>query len=149
MKGSIWDHEDMHFLISERRTCMVLTASIADFEGNPTTCIGPWVLILVVSLTAVSKKGLQVNYGRWILSQLVVMSLRAKHGIPCIARRDATHNALLNERLWQWETEEFAFSANHPGSYFGMKQVLGSVAEEAGHIDEEIVEAMPSSLSES
>eukprot|EP00965_Chrysotila_dentata_P181366 5986038-Pleurochrysis_carterae.AAC.1 len=79
-----------------------------------------------------------MNDGRWIFSQLVVMSLRANHGIPFISKRDA----LLNERLWQWETGESVVSATHPGSDFGLKQMLGSVAEEAGQDDEEIVEAM-------
>eukprot|EP00965_Chrysotila_dentata_P092126 3041609-Pleurochrysis_carterae.AAC.4 len=60
------------------------------------------------------------------------MSLRANHSLPSISRLDAMHNALLNERLWQWETGEFAISATDPGSDFGLKQVLGSVAEEVG-----------------
>eukprot|EP00965_Chrysotila_dentata_P166217 5487769-Pleurochrysis_carterae.AAC.1 len=45
-------------------------------------------------------QGLSVNYGRWIFSQLVAMSLRANYGLPSISRRDVMHNALLNERLW-------------------------------------------------
>eukprot|EP00965_Chrysotila_dentata_P134619 4452908-Pleurochrysis_carterae.AAC.1 len=48
------------------------------------------------------------------------MSLRANRGLPSISRRDTMHS-----------------------------QVLGSVAEEAGQDDKEIVEAMRSSLPES
>eukprot|EP00965_Chrysotila_dentata_P114530 3785260-Pleurochrysis_carterae.AAC.1 len=60
----------------------------------------------------------------------------------------AMHNALLNERLWQWEIGESTASVNHLGGEFGLKQVLGSVAGKAGQDDEEIVEAMRSSLPE-
>eukprot|EP00965_Chrysotila_dentata_P233669 6199722-Pleurochrysis_carterae.AAC.4 len=84
-------------------------------------------------------QGLPVNYGRWMLSQLIVTSLRANYGLPSIFRRDAMLNALLNERLWHWETGEFATFATHLGSDFGLKQVLGSVAEEVGPDNEEIV----------
>eukprot|EP00965_Chrysotila_dentata_P185203 6114040-Pleurochrysis_carterae.AAC.1 len=59
------------------------------------------------------------------------------------------HNALLNERLWQWEIGESASSVTRFGRDFGLKQVLGSVAEEAGKDEEEIGEAMRSSLPES
>eukprot|EP00965_Chrysotila_dentata_P109748 3626441-Pleurochrysis_carterae.AAC.1 len=94
-------------------------------------------------------QGLPVNYGRWVCGQLVVMSLRANHGLPSISRGDALHNALLNERLWQWEIGQSAASVNHPGGEFGLKQVLGGVAEKTGQDDEETVEAMRSSLPES
>eukprot|EP00965_Chrysotila_dentata_P052217 1732610-Pleurochrysis_carterae.AAC.1 len=77
------------------------------------------------------------------------MSLRANHGLPSISRRDTMHNALLNERLWQWEIEESAASVDHPRGGLGLKQMLGSVAEEAGQDDEEIVEAIQSSLPQS
>eukprot|EP00965_Chrysotila_dentata_P024779 821665-Pleurochrysis_carterae.AAC.1 len=77
------------------------------------------------------------------------MSLRANHGLLSISRRDAMHNALLNERLWQWEIGESAASVKHLGGEFGLKQVLGSVAGETGQDDEEIVEAMRSLLPES
>eukprot|EP00965_Chrysotila_dentata_P085145 2808942-Pleurochrysis_carterae.AAC.1 len=49
-------------------------------------------------------QGLPVKYGRWICGQLIAASLRANYGLPSISRRDAMHNALLNERLWHWET---------------------------------------------
>eukprot|EP00965_Chrysotila_dentata_P134126 4435693-Pleurochrysis_carterae.AAC.1 len=71
------------------------------------------------------------------------MSLRANHGLPSISRRDAMHNALLNERLWQWEIGESIASVNCLGSNFGLKQVVGGVAEEEiGQDDEETTEAM-------
>eukprot|EP00965_Chrysotila_dentata_P196951 6177909-Pleurochrysis_carterae.AAC.2 len=38
-------------------------------------------------------QGLPVNYGRWVLSQFVVMSPRANHDLPSISRRDAMHDA--------------------------------------------------------
>eukprot|EP00965_Chrysotila_dentata_P058992 1958056-Pleurochrysis_carterae.AAC.1 len=71
------------------------------------------------------------------------MSLRANHGLPSVSRRDAMHNALLNERLWQWELRESAASVNCFGGDFGLKQVLGDVTEgEIGQDDEETAEAM-------
>eukprot|EP00965_Chrysotila_dentata_P211314 6186395-Pleurochrysis_carterae.AAC.6 len=94
-------------------------------------------------------QGLLVNYSPRILSPLVLMPLRANHGLHSISREDAIHNALLNERRWQWETREFATSAIHLGSDFGLKQLLGSVAEGVGQNDEKIPEAMRSSLPES
>eukprot|EP00965_Chrysotila_dentata_P056897 1887846-Pleurochrysis_carterae.AAC.1 len=59
------------------------------------------------------------------------------------------HNALLNERLWHWETGEFATPMDNPGHKFGMKQVLGGVLEETRADNEEVAEAMESSLPES
>eukprot|EP00965_Chrysotila_dentata_P002140 70330-Pleurochrysis_carterae.AAC.1 len=67
-------------------------------------------------------QGLPVNYGRWICGQLVAMSLRANHGLPSISRRNAMHNALLNERLWRREIGESAASVNCLGCDFGLKQ---------------------------
>eukprot|EP00965_Chrysotila_dentata_P242018 6204643-Pleurochrysis_carterae.AAC.1 len=94
-------------------------------------------------------QGLPVNYGRWIFSQLEAMSLRANYGLPSISRRDAMHNALLNERLWHWETGEFATPMDSLWHKFGMKQVLGNVLEETRADNEEVAEAMESSLPES
>eukprot|EP00965_Chrysotila_dentata_P069256 2288579-Pleurochrysis_carterae.AAC.1 len=83
-----------------------------------------------------------------IQSQLVAMSLRANYGLPSISRRDAMHNALLNERFWHWEKGEFATPMDSLGHEFGMKQVLGSVLEEIRADNEEVAEAMESSLPE-
>eukprot|EP00965_Chrysotila_dentata_P229605 6197284-Pleurochrysis_carterae.AAC.2 len=95
-------------------------------------------------------QGLPVNYGRWIPSQRVVMSLRANDGLPSIPKRDAMHNALLIERLsLAVETGEFATSATHLESDFGLKQVLGSVGDEVVPDNEDIAEAATSSLPES
>eukprot|EP00965_Chrysotila_dentata_P055287 1834809-Pleurochrysis_carterae.AAC.1 len=67
-------------------------------------------------------QGLPVNYGRLMCGQLIAVSLRANYGLPSISRRGAMHNALLNERLWHWETGEFATPMDSLGHKFGMKQ---------------------------